>query len=196
MVRLSRGGTLPAANKSWPIVLISGSAASVWEDLPWMTPLKEFVQRCLNDAQPLLGVCFGHQLIAEVVAGPGAVVEAPDPEVGWIGVVSEPSSLFRGVEGSFEVFSSHKDAVVRTRGLEVLARSERCPVQAFQVTGAPAFGVQFHPEMGAAEISAVLRRRAVMHPALALDPEREFTRVRPRADIAAKLVSNVIGVSR
>lgn len=196
VVRVAHGGALPDDVAVYALVVFSGSGASVWDDRPWLAPLKAFVRRVLDARVPTLGVCFGHQLLADVVAGPGAVVEMARPEVGMITVEASPGRLFAGAT-RFEVFSSHKDAVdeaaIRRAGVRVVASSVDCEVQAMEIPGVPAFGVQFHPEMRMDEIQSVLARRAVQHPELHLDPAAELARARPRPDVAEALVARAVG---
>ena len=49
--------------------LITGSRHSVYDDLPWLVPLKQFIQTLYADKRKLVGICFGHQLMADVLGG-------------------------------------------------------------------------------------------------------------------------------
>jgi len=121
---------------------------------------------------PLLGVCFGHQLLAWAVAGDGAVRLRPKPEVGWLPIeVTSQDPLLQGLGDGFTTFVSHSDEVVHREGLTVLARSVDCDVHAFRVGKKRAWGVQFHAEMGPEETESIVRSRAVRHPGLNIDPE-------------------------
>lgn len=143
-------------------LVISGSAASVLDEPPWLAPLEELVRERVSSGSPVLGICFGHQMLARALFGPATVRSSPTPELGVVRVEA-PSGhpLLEAFGPRFECFASHTDEVVSgISGMEVLARSERCAVQAFQVEDRPAFGVQFHAEMPRSEALELVRERA------------------------------------
>jgi GMP synthase (glutamine-hydrolysing) len=166
---------LPQTLEGYAGVVVTGSKAclSAPEPEPWMAPLLALLRRVEATRKPLLGVCFGHQAIAAALGGPGAIRLAPLGELGWVKIrLEQPNPLFEGIEVEFTCFVSHFDEVSPgTTGLEVLASSERCAVQAFQVPGRPIWGVQFHPEMDPEESETLLRRNLERHTTLPNDPE-------------------------
>ncbi|MFC7583942.1 type 1 glutamine amidotransferase [Nonomuraea antimicrobica] len=99
---------------------------------------------------PLLGICLGGQMIAEVAGGEVRGAYGA-PENGSLPVTIRPEAaadpLFHGLPPVVPAIEHHKDAVVRLpAGAVHLAETERCPYQAFRV-GERAWGVQFHPEV-------------------------------------------------
>ena len=190
-VRASSGQNLPPRVSDFAAVVISGSAASVLDPPPWIAPMTALVQDAVNQDVPLMGVCFGHQLLAWAVNGPGSVRLAPLPEVGWLPVeVHGESPIFDGFGDEFITFVSHSDEVVAGEGLTVLARSSQCDVHAFQVNGQRAWGVQFHAEMGPEETESIVRSRAIRHPHLGLDPDIMLANRRDSGPLAERLFSN------
>ena len=150
-------GTLPASlspnNSPFDAAIITGSQASVYDDRPWIAPLKERVRQGLDDGLPMLGVCWGHQLLAEVLGGR---VAGGDYELGYVSVASASPSdapdasafggdpLFDGIPSPVTVFATHSDHVVEVPpGATLLAHND-ASVQAFRK--GRAVGVQFHPE--------------------------------------------------
>jgi GMP synthase (glutamine-hydrolysing) len=130
-------------------IILSGSEESILNDKDWIDREMELV-RCVVDKKiPVLGICFGHQLMARALGGTDSVRRSSKPEFGWLQVtLTGKTPLFQGIPGSFLVFNSHFDEVCNLTGdFEVLARSDHCDVQAFRVTGTPAWGIQFHPEI-------------------------------------------------
>lgn len=126
--------------------LITGSRASVYDDEPWITRLKDFV-RVLNDSRAkTVGICFGHQLVAAALGG---VVDRAD--VGWgVGVhaweVVDDEPWMRPRLREIRLLASHQDQVeVLPPGARLLAGSDFCPHAAFAV-GDRMFAVQGHPE--------------------------------------------------
>ncbi|MCB9663920.1 MAG: gamma-glutamyl-gamma-aminobutyrate hydrolase family protein [Alphaproteobacteria bacterium] len=190
-------GQVPSAPSDYAAALITGSAASFADGVPWGGPLLAFLRAAAADGLPVLGVCFGHQAIGEAFAGPGAVRKAPLPEVGFKEVVVDvPGDPVLGALGArFTSFLSHEDEVAPApRGLEVLAHSAACPVQAVKVPGAPIWGVQWHAEMGRDEQLHLLAYRAAKHPQLALDVDAEAARATQATDVAPVLFGAFLDV--
>ena len=145
-------------------IVLSGSATSVTEDAPWIESLLALIRAALDRRTPLLGVCYGHQSLARALGGKSAVARASAPEIGWTRIrkLGAGSPIFTGIPDEFHSFSMHYDEVCELPpGTQLLASSDLCRVQAFAVNGAPAFGVQFHPERdldGAAQTFASKRK--------------------------------------
>ena len=106
-------------------MVISGSSASVNEPPEWIPPLARLVEQAVTRSTPVLGVCFGHQLLAHVVMGPGSVGLADQPEVGFLEIeVVSDDPLFEGIPSPFRTFVSHADEVTgQSDSVEILARS-------------------------------------------------------------------------
>lgn len=156
--------TVPSA------IVVSGSAAGANDDLDWIRALSAGLGEALSHGVAVLGVCFGHQLLAAVAAGPTAVRRADVPEIGWTTVLRSGDDPVLGVlPEAFACFVSHEDEVVALPGVQALARSAGCSVQAFRVAGRSAWGVQFHLETHPLEAARILRWRAERHPEAALD---------------------------
>jgi GMP synthase (glutamine-hydrolysing) len=138
-------------------VVVTGSYASVTERAPWM---RELGQALVEAAEriPVLGVCFGHQLLADALGG--AVERNPrGPEVGTREVrLTEAGSadpLFAGLPARLAVQQLHEDHVpAPPPGAVLLATGDHAPVQAF-AAGPRLRAVQFHPELTPARVRAM-----------------------------------------
>ena len=62
-------GEMPASPRQVDAWLVTGSRHGVYDDLPWIEPLKAFLRACLAERVPVVGVCFGHQILAEALGG-------------------------------------------------------------------------------------------------------------------------------
>lgn len=150
-VDVAGGGSLPPLVEVAAIV-ITGSAAMVTEHTEWMERTAVWLREAVTRQVPLLGICFGHQLLAEALGG-GVGYNPRGLEVGTATIRLEngaqEDALFAGMPEEFSAQVSHRQSVLRLPvGARLLAWSDRDPHQAFAV-GACAWGVQFHPEFDA-----------------------------------------------
>jgi GMP synthase (glutamine-hydrolysing) len=154
------GASLPDPSEVAGAV-ITGSPHSVTEPAPWMERAADWVRRADAAGTPVLGVCFGHQLVAWAY---GATVRvAAQWEVGTREVevteAGRADPLLAGLPARFFAATSHRDEVVcdGAPAVRVLARNA-CGVQAIAV-GDRVRGVQFHPEAGEPEVRGLIQGR-------------------------------------
>jgi len=129
-------------------VVVTGSFASVAAPEPWMDDLGRWLVAVSRSAA-VLGVCFGHQLLAHALGG-RVEQNLRGPEAGTheveLTAEGRRDPLFRGLPHRIPVQQSHSDHVtLLPAGAVVLARNGFSPVQAF-AHGPRIRGVQFHPE--------------------------------------------------
>ena len=126
--------------------LITGSRHGVYDPLPWIEPLKAFLRKAYRAGIPIVGICFGHQVLAEALGG-----RAVKSDKGWgIGVhrykVHRKPAWMTGVEDEFALNALHQDQVTKLpEDAEVLAGSEFCPYAVLAYRG-NAISIQPHPE--------------------------------------------------
>jgi len=145
-------------------IIVSGSPLSVTEKAPWMLELGEDLLKAGAAGTQVLGVCFGHQLLAR--AAGGEVVQNPrGREIGTVRVqlteAGREDPLFASWARSpeIEVQATHLDAVdPLPPGATVLASNENTAVQAFRLSETVA-GVQFHPELWAQAMCDLIESR-------------------------------------
>jgi GMP synthase (glutamine-hydrolysing) len=136
-------------------LVISGSIASATEDQPWDRPLADLVRGFMAAGKPVLGICYGHQFLAKVLAGPEHVRRRPEPELGFIRLPLEANPLFAGMAEPTVMVSHFDEACRLPPEFRVLAASAQCAVLAFQYRDLPVWGVQFHPEYSQREGEAI-----------------------------------------
>ena len=104
---------------------------------------------------PTLGVCLGAQLVSE--AAGGSPRRAPEPEIGWVEVELTPEGradpLLGALPERFEAFEWHSYEAGPPEGAVTLATSPVC-IQAYRLTGARAWGIQFHAEVTRPDVDA------------------------------------------
>ncbi|MEO6865238.1 MAG: glutamine-hydrolyzing GMP synthase [Gemmatimonadaceae bacterium] len=165
-------------------IIFSGGPNSVYGDsAPTADP-------ALLDVAPVLGICYGMQLIAQLSGA--TVLRAGKREYGRAEVfVTEPDALFAGFEAGecLQAWMSHGDHIeAPPAGFRVTAQSSANPVTAFRHETRPIFGVQFHPEVahtprGSELIENFLFRVCGLHPTWTPGSfvEREVERIRKLA---------------
>jgi GMP synthase (glutamine-hydrolysing) len=186
----------PPALDGFDAAIVFGGEAQVDEEdaYPWLRPEKDLVAELLQREVPLLGVCLGSQLVADVA---GAVVRrAAAPEIGWHEIELTPEGANDPVLGflpaRFESFGWHYYEWLLPPGAVELARSAAC-LQAFRLDGRsgtgngrgrrplPVWGIQFHPEVTLSDLESWVDHWEVDLIADGLDPEGI------RAESAAKI---------
>jgi GMP synthase (glutamine-hydrolysing) len=132
-------------------LIVSGSEASTTSSQPWEDSLELVVNSFVASGRPVLGICYGHQFLAKVLAGPDHVRRAETPEFGWVTPALDSSPLFEGLHAPTFMVCHFDEVHHLPEQFRVLGASPDCAVQAFQYKDLPVYGVQFHPEYGLAE---------------------------------------------
>ena len=157
-------GEMPASPSQADAWLVTGSRHGVYDDLPWIEPLKAFLRASVAARVPVIGICFGHQLLAEALGG-----RAAKSDNGWgLGVqdyeLTARAGWMDGLPDRFSVRALHQDQVVALPpGATVLATSPHCAYAAIAY-GDPeapdAITLQPHPEFGPEFMDELLALRA------------------------------------
>jgi len=123
-------------------IILSGGPCSVYEEDAPLIDVK-----VLTSGLPVLGICYGHQLIAHLMGG--EVTKAPKGEYGrTLMKIHVTDDLFHGLNKVEVVWMSHRDFVSKApASFEVLASTKYSPVAAMKHRVLPIYGVQFHPEV-------------------------------------------------
>lgn len=136
IIGVAYGAALPAVG-DFDGLLLSGSEYGVYDDTPWMAPLRRLLNETRAARKPIFGICFGHQIMADTFGGK-AEKAAVGNQVGVRAFEADGATLAANVW--------HKDQVTRVPpGATVTATAGYCPVGALAYDF-PALSVQFHPE--------------------------------------------------
>jgi len=176
-------------------VIVLGGVMGVHETarFPHLEAVRAFMGAALRTGTPLLGICLGGQLLAQL-AGGLVTSRSPHVEKGicQVNLTAEGASdpLFSGVANPFVTFQFHDDSFTPPPGAILLASSNACPAQAFRL-GGNAYGVQFHPEV---DHSIVASWDQLLQPRL--DLLSRFDSVRAAFDAAShSILANFISLA-
>jgi GMP synthase (glutamine-hydrolysing) len=139
-------------------VIVTGSPLSVTEGQPWMMRVAAALVQLVRAEVPLLGICFGHQLLGQALGGRVAC-NPRGREMGSVEFTAFEADPVVGGPGAWLVNSTHVDSVVELpAGARVIGATELEPYAAVRF-GPLAWGVQFHPELDAAVMRQYIEAR-------------------------------------
>lgn len=162
VVNVEHGEALPP-HEQFAATLITGSAAFVTDHADWSERSAQWLREAAHAGMPLLGICYGHQLLAHALGGEVAYNPA-GRESGTIQLDLHPPAcedpLFRDLPSRFPAHATHLQTVLRAPdGATVLARSAQDNCHAFR-WGRHAWGMQFHPEFATHHMRGYVHARA------------------------------------
>jgi GMP synthase-like glutamine amidotransferase len=156
-VELDEGEQIPDLN-DYDALWVMGGPMDVWEEAeyPWLVEEKAAIRKAVNELNmPYVGICLGHQLLADALGG--EVGPGNDPEVGVLAIQKTEA----GMQNSFLSHMSNKmnclqwhSAEVKQApaGMNVLSASDKCAIQSLSL-GAQVFTMQYHQEIIASTVS-------------------------------------------
>lgn len=162
VANVEAGESLPGAG-DWAGVIITGSGAMVTDRHDWSERSAQWLHAAAHAGVPLLGICYGHQLIAHALGGEvGANPQGR--EMGTVELALHPDAvddvLFTGLPTRFHAQATHLQTVLRAPDdVVVLASSDKDACHAFRWRR-HVWGLQFHPEFSAGHMRGYVHARA------------------------------------
>jgi GMP synthase (glutamine-hydrolysing) len=189
VIAVFEGEALPDP-KRFAGVVVTGSSAMVSHRETWSESTAEWLRDAVQCTIPVLGICYGHQLLAHALGGR----VGPNPRGRQIGTVrvrlaekAEDDALLAGFGGSLRAHTSHAEAVLELPDAAAcLGSSKRDPNTAF-CFGPAAWGVQFHPEFDAHVMRCYIKERRELLVAEDIDVGDRLAAVEECPDAAAVL---------
>ena len=181
VVKVSAGERLPSHTKISGVI-ITGSDALISQKLKWSEACAKWIRNTLPTGLPILGICYGHQLIAHALGG--NVGKNPNgPELGSVHIKLLPEAmrdpLFKGAHRSLYLQSAHFETVTELPvGARVLAQNESGEVEALKYASA-CWGIQFHPEFDNEDMRLFLTDPDVDLEAFGVDIDRLVGQLQP-----------------
>jgi len=152
-------GALPASPGACDAWLCTGSRYSAYDTMPWVGALAQFIRDVQESRKPFVGICFGHQMLAQALGG-----EVAKAQSGWgVGVlpmeIVSSESWMQPPRAEVLIQHMHQDQVQRLPpGSVVLGRSAHCEIGMFRV-GETMLGIEGHPEFTPEFSAALIRAR-------------------------------------
>jgi GMP synthase-like glutamine amidotransferase len=174
-------GQFPSDTASADGWLLTGSRYGAYEDLPWIAPLEDFIRDCFQARRRMVGICFGHQIIAQALGG--RVEKFPG---GW--AVGLTDYDWNGTPLRLNAW--HQDQVTGLPdGARVLANTDFCRYAALAY-GDQAFTVQPHPEYDVTSFAELVEVRGPgLIPEAILDTARAALGMADDNDILAAKIA-------
>jgi len=164
--------------------LLTGSRHGVYEDHAFIKPLEEFIRTAYADSVPMVGICFGHQIIAQALGG-----KVEKFKGGW--AVGRRTYQFDGL-GEVALNAWHQDQVVEApKDAKRIATNEFCENAAL-VYGNKALTIQAHPEFSNPLVADYieLRKTNPAYPGDLLEKAKPYTEVPVDADLMGKTIAD------
>lgn len=139
-------GQWPKKMDECDVWIITGSAKGAYDSDPWILQLKDFIILSHQQQQKMIGICFGHQIIAQALGG-----QVQKSQKGWgLGInqfeIHKHQSWMTPQQNQISLLFTHQDQVIKApKEATIIAGNDFCPVQMFQV-GNHILTVQGHPE--------------------------------------------------
>ena len=190
------GEVLPAIADNTALIILGG-AMGVHDAsrYPFLLAVRSYIQQAINREVPLLGICLGGQLLADVLGAPVHSQRNGERGLHPVEVLksADTDPLFLGIPRFFNTFQWHNDSFEIPADAVCLASSPACAHQAFRY-GVNHFGLQFHPEVTRSIVTSWIESSAGVNDTTRI--MEEFIRAeKAYAAISRKLLENFLRIA-
>lgn len=145
-------GEFPERLDGYDGIFLSGSPHGAYEDIPFILREHELIQDAAERGIPMLGICFGSQILASALCGRDQVFRRTTCEIGYkdlpVSDAARSDELCGDLPDAVHMFVWHNDEVrAEHPDMTILARSDDCPNQIWRFRDQPFWGIQGHPEI-------------------------------------------------
>ncbi len=194
MVKITLGPSEGLPKDPGDFLLIMGGPMSVNDPDSWIAKELQLVKRAMDNGIPILGICFGSQLLAKALGG--SVVSGPTFEIGMVEVTitdeGKRDPVFSQLPSTFPVFQWHGEGINLPPQTQSLAASADFPVQAFCAQDR-CYGLLFHPEMEEGGIDALCHECPEDVQKVGILPDRIQAQATPHLPTLHQFADRLIG---
>ena len=170
-------GVFPEDPSAFDGILLSGSAHGAYDDVPFIHAEHDFIRKAADVGTPMLGLCFGSQILASALCGRDQVFRRASCEVAHATLTTSERADNDPLAGGFGrelgMFVWHNDEVRHDHpDMVVLASTGECPNQIWRFRDEPVWGIQGHPELTRANARNWISRAADALRKDGADPEQ------------------------
>ena len=145
-------GQFPGSLRGYDGIFLSGSPHGAYEDVPFILREHDLIREAANLAIPMLGICFGSQILASALCGRDQVFRRSTCEIGYktlpLTAAASTDKLSQDLREEVRMFVWHNDEVRADHpDMTILAYSDDCPNQIWRHRDADIWGIQGHPEI-------------------------------------------------
>ncbi|MBI5449037.1 gamma-glutamyl-gamma-aminobutyrate hydrolase family protein [Candidatus Gottesmanbacteria bacterium] len=189
-------GEFPKSLRNIDGIIVTGSSKEVYDGDPWIAETAKWMREAKQLYIPVLGVCFGHQIIAQAFGG--KVTKNPKGrEIGTCSVSlvrrAADDPLFYGLSKKLSVQESHKSIIIKLPKSAKMLGKNTFGVQAFRLGEDLMWGVQFHPEVSAPILKKVILARKPILNQEGLNAEKIYRSVKPTMQ-SRKVLKNFLDI--
>jgi GMP synthase (glutamine-hydrolysing) len=146
----------PGSLDGYDGIFLSGSPHGAYEDVPFIRREHDLIREAADLGIPMLGVCFGSQILASALCGRDQVFRRDTCEIGYMDLKVTPEAATDPLASDWgetvHMFVWHNDEVRAGHpDMVILASSDLCPNQVWRHRSLPAWGIQGHPEITRAQ---------------------------------------------
>lgn len=146
----------PGSLKGYDGIFLSGSPHGAYEDIPFILREHDLIREAADLAIPMLGICFGSQILASALCGRDQVFRRSTCEIGYkslpLTTAAGTDKLSQDLTEEVRMFVWHNDEVRADHpDMTILAHSDDCPNQIWRYRDADIWGIQGHPEITRAQ---------------------------------------------
>jgi len=175
-------------------ILLTGSEASILSAKGWFDREANLIRDAVQRGIPILGSCFGHQMLVYALSGEEYLQPSAPPEVGWAQVeMTESDVLFDGLPNPWSTFVYHFDEVIDPPSpWRKLGKTCHCDTHVLRYGDRPVWGIQPHPEISSGKSCFFLCATLLLGGKSARHVAHALRSVPPRSNIAETILQRFL----
>jgi len=196
-INLPSGKRVPTLD-SFSHIILTGSEASILEPKPWFEDEAALIRSALERGIPILGSCFGHQMLVYALSGPDYLAASEPPEIGWAEIeMIDEDLLFFGLSNPWHTFVYHFDEAVDPPAPWIkLGQTKHCDTHLLRYGTARVWGIQAHPEISSRKAKFFIRATLLLGRKPARHIFKALREVPPPNQVAQQVLANFLAEQR